>query len=62
MNKMIATKMSNLTIRIDENLKNDFIAAAKENDIDASKLVRQFIKKYVRTNAIEKQKRKSNEN
>ena len=57
MTKKIAIKMSNLTIRIDENLKHDFIAAAKENDIDASKLVRQFIKKYVRTNTVEKQKK-----
>lgn len=54
--------MSNLTIRIDENLKHDFIVAAKENDIDASKLVRQFIKKYVRANTIEYQKKEKHEN
>jgi len=62
MSKKTAGKMSNLTIRIDENLKHDFIVAAKENDIDASKLVRQFIKKYVRANTIEYQKKEKHEN
>lgn len=54
-------KMSNLTIRIEENSKLDFINAAKENDIDASKLIRQYIKKYILTNNAKKTKMKEND-
>ena len=36
-----------LAINIDVNLKNEFLTLAKENETDANKLVRSFIKKYV---------------
>ena len=47
-------EISNFTIRIETNLKKQFTRIAKQNDSDASKEVRKFIKKYIIENTKDK--------
>ncbi len=47
----MSEKISNFTIRIDEDLKKRFVQVCKANDSDASKEVRKFIKKYLAENS-----------
>jgi len=43
-------EISNLTIRIETDLKKRFIKLTKAKDSDASKELRKFIKKYIQEN------------
>jgi len=47
----MSEKLSNFTIRIEEDLKKRFVQVAKANDSDASKEVRKFIKRYLAENS-----------
>jgi len=44
-------KVVNYTFRVDEDLKNRFIAVCKANDTDSSKELRKFIKQYLAKNS-----------
>ena len=47
----IQKKDVRLNIKIEEDLKKRFIAVAKANDEDCSKLVRRFVKEYLIKNS-----------
>lgn len=40
-------KESGLRIRVEENLRLDFLKACHENDLTASQVIRRFMKQYV---------------
>ncbi len=50
---MLNKEISNLTIRIETDLKKKFGVATKANDSDISKELRKFIKDYLRKNKRE---------
>lgn len=43
----MAESKTNFNVRVDKELKNSFIRAAKKQDIDASKLIRQYMREYI---------------
>jgi len=47
-------KISNFTIRVEEDLKKRFQAVCKANDSDSSKEVRKFIKEYLSKHSQQK--------
>jgi len=47
----LSKEISNLTIRIETDLKKRFGTVTKANDSDISKELRKFIKKYLSENA-----------
>lgn len=45
---MIRAQNSNLNIRLPKSLKNSFVAVCKEQNTNYSKLLREFVREYVR--------------
>lgn len=45
---MIRAQNSNLNIRLSKSLKDNFVAVCKEQNINYSKLLREFIREYIR--------------
>ena len=43
-------KLVRLNINLPKNLKNNFLKTAKQNETDASKLIRKYIKEYLKQN------------
>jgi len=37
----------NITVRVDRETRDEFVKTAKSNDMDASKLIRAYMKKYI---------------
>lgn len=54
-------EQKNFTCRVDGNLKQDFIRAAKTNDRSASVLVRDFMRDYVTRMEINKKNETTNQ-
>jgi antitoxin component of RelBE/YafQ-DinJ toxin-antitoxin module len=48
--KKTPTKKGQLLIRMDEGLKTTFQNVCKNNDDDASKVIRRFMREYIREN------------
>ena len=48
MNESKKTVLTRLNINIDKNLKDEFLKLCKENDSDATKVIRQFVKSYIK--------------
>ncbi len=42
--------LSRLNINIDKTLKDDFLQLCKNNDSDGTKVIKQFIKSYIKKN------------
>lgn len=48
--ELVISKNIGLTIRLDEDLRDTFSMACKSNDLQASLVIRELIKRYVKDN------------
>ena len=49
--------MARIVLELEENIKEDFAAATKQNDTDISKELRSYIKKYIAKNKKEEEEK-----